>query len=300
LTGYTPPTALSRAGYTATWTAGTDAEILILVGAIGRQRNDGVTVICRVPDTGTFTVPASTFELIPASDDHAIVIVGRIAETVATMADARVTFDVLSAVGSGVLVLAQTPARATTEVVAPCPCETSPRLYISFSTGFGGASRVGVTPPVGGFSWRLQVAERLAHGLHLVEEYNEIGSDYLSPAPIGTSEDHGSIGVGVRWTPFEPQPRPSHFPFAPYMDVHAFYLTAVVGADVRDRLAQTSPTQTTDQTAWSPMASLALGVLELQGHDWSIGPEFREQLARFDGHFQRGWQLLFAIHLNQW
>jgi len=48
------------------------------------------------------------------------------------------------------------------------------------------------------------------------------------------------------------------------------------------------------------MASLALGWLEIQGHDWSFGPEFREQVAYHDGHLQRGWMLLGAIHLNGW
>ena len=58
--------------------------------------------------------------------------------------------------------------------------------------------------------------------------------------------------------------------------------------------------RSTEQVAWSPMASLAVGLLEIQGRDWSLGPEYREQLAHFDGHFQRGWLLLIAIHLNGW
>ena len=55
-----------------------------------------------------------------------------------------------------------------------------------------------------------------------------------------------------------------------------------------------------EATAWSPMASIAVGLPEIQGHDWSFGPEFREQLARYDGHLQRGWELSLAIHLNSW
>lgn len=61
-----------------------------------------------------------------------------------------------------------------------------------------------------------------------------------------------------------------------------------------------TPMRSTEQVAWSPMASLAVGLLEIQGRDWSLGPEYREQLAHFDGHFQRGWLLLIAIHLNGW
>jgi len=61
LLGYVPPTALSRSGYTATWTAGAGSEIMIAVAASDARMQNGAAVVCRVPDTGRFTVPASTF-----------------------------------------------------------------------------------------------------------------------------------------------------------------------------------------------------------------------------------------------
>jgi hypothetical protein len=85
----------------------------------------------------------------------------------------------------------------------------------------------------------------------------------------------------------------------PFIDPSAVYFTAVVGAAFRDRVT-TMMTESSEDTAWSPMASLAVGWLEIQGRDWTLGPEFRGQLARFDGRLQRDWQLMIAIHLNQW
>ncbi|MCX5744602.1 MAG: hypothetical protein NT062_19095, partial [Proteobacteria bacterium] len=56
LTGYTPPTSLSRAGgYTATWTAVSGSEIMLIL-TVTNARREGVLVMCRAPDTGTFTV----------------------------------------------------------------------------------------------------------------------------------------------------------------------------------------------------------------------------------------------------
>jgi hypothetical protein len=83
---------------------------------------------------------------------------------------------------------------------------------------------------------------------------------------------------------------------SPYIDVAAFFVTAVVGANVRERTIAGMTTE----TAWSPMASLSLSYLMLQGHDWAFGSEFREQLARYEAHIQRGWQLLITADLNMW
>ena len=306
LASYTPPTSLSRAGYTATWAAGSGPEMMIEIGALDRDRHDAILVDCRVPDTGTFTVPASTFQLIPSSYDQVIVSVARVGETVVTVGDTRVAIDVVSTVGAGPVPLTQSAAdpgdaAARSRTPAGGTWETSPRKFLSLAFGFGGLSRVGNAPPTRGPSWRMQFGQRLGHGLHLVEEVNSLGSDYLSPAPIDFSEVHTSFGTGIRWTPFEPRPHPSSawgpFP-GRYVDVRAFYLTTVIGADVRDRTTQSELDQTTEHVSWSPMASVAVGLLEIQGEDWSLGPEFREQLARYDGQFQRGWQLFFAIHLN--
>jgi hypothetical protein len=82
---------------------------------------------------------------------------------------------------------------------------------------------------------------------------------------------------------------------APYIDVAALFVTAVVGANMRERIAGM-----TTETAWSPMASLSLSYLMLQGHDWAFGSEFREQLAHYDGRIQAGWQVLITADLNVW
>ncbi len=280
LAGYSPPTSLSRTGgYTATWTAVAESEILIVIGAINARR-ESLVVVCRVRDTGTFTVPASTFNLIPRSLDRAILIVARIAETVQILGDTRVIIDVVSSVMSGPFTL---------NVVAPQkqqgPREASPRLFLTLGFGYSN-----------GTTWRFQLGQRLAHGLHLVEDFNSLGSGYIS---ADTLEDHLSFGAGIRWTPFEPRPEPSRFPLAPFIDTRAFYLTAVIGAGLRARQTETM-TGFNEDTAWSPMASLAVGLLEIQGRDWTLGPELRGQLARFDGKLQRDWQLMLAIHLNQW
>ena len=307
LTGYVPPTSLVRRGYTATWTANPGTEVMIVIGAVNRRMRGGVLVMCRAPDTGSFTVPASTFAMIPPAFSTAILMVARVAKTVQTVGDAQITVEAMDSVGSGPFILraAERSEDAVTHASTlparsrgPCGCETTPRRYLSFAFGLGGVSRNGDAPPTDSGSWRLQLGQRIGHGLHLVEEANSLGSGYISLSPTDVSEEQLSLGAGARWTPFKPRPQPSGF-IGPYVDARAFYVTAVVGANIRDRLTQTS-TKTTDETAWSPMVSLALGLQEIQGHDWSLGPEFREQLAYYDGHLQRGWMLLIAIHLNEW
>jgi hypothetical protein len=306
LAGYAPPTSLSRTGYTATWTPAQGAQILIIIGAVNRRAKDAVLVMCRVEDTGTFTVPASTLALIPSFFDQAIVMVARVAETVQPVGDTRVLIDAISSVRSGPFELAPSDRdRSSAAGVAPScvRCESSPRSFLGVAFGLGGVSRIGNVPPTGGSSWRFQLGQRLAHGLHLVEEIDAIGSGYISPYPTNTAEQHLAMGAGIRWTPFKPRRhRTALFAGAlgPFTDILAFYLTAVVGADLRGRITQTTPTESVEESAWSPMASLALGLAEIQGNDWSFGPEFREQIAYFDGHVQRGWMLLITIHLNAW
>ncbi|MCX5742558.1 MAG: hypothetical protein NT062_08685, partial [Proteobacteria bacterium] len=210
-----------------------------------------------------------------------------IAETVQIVGDVRVMVDVMNAVTSGPFTLEpvepQAPATSPREAAPP---ETSPRLFLSVGSGIGNRWK----------TWRAQLGQRLTHGLHLVEELDSLGSVHTSS---DTLEEFGSFGAGVRWTPFEPRPRPSPIPLASFIDVRAVYLTVVVGAAVRDRLT-TTMTTSSEVIAWSPMASLAVGLLELQGHDWTLGPELRGQRARFDGRLMRDWQLMIALHLNQW
>jgi hypothetical protein len=196
-----------------------------------------------------------------------------------------------------------TPPVAT-DVAPPVHPETSARKFVNVGFGIGGVSRIGDVPPTSGASFRLQFGQRLAHGVHLVEEISFlVAQDYVSPVPTNTSEDHFSFGAGVRWTPFEPRPHPNTLPLpipGPIIDSNAFYVTAVLGADSRNRSTWVSPTESTDQSAWSPMASLAVGLPAIQGHDWSLGPEVREQLQYFDGHVQRSWMAMFVAELQQW
>jgi hypothetical protein len=303
LAAYYARTSLSRDGYNATWAANDGTRILIIVAAIDTHK-DSVLVTCHVPDTGFFTIPASTFALIPRSFDRAILAVSRVAEAVQTVGDAHIAIDAIRVVGSGPFSLSGSDTDTAVAQHRSPPSvsdETSPHLFLSFAFGFGGVSRIGDVPPTGGGSWRLQLGQHLGHRLHLVEEMNTIGTGYISAFPMNTTEEHLSMGAGVRWTPLKPSPRRSSpvlmLPGS-FGDIRSFTVTAVVGADLRTRSTQTTPTDSIDETAWSPMVSLAVGVDELRGGDWSLGPVFREQLAYFDGHVQRGWMLLVAIHLN--
>src|SRR5262249_42939174 len=149
--------SLSRDGYVARWMPSTGSEIFLMLAAVNEQINDGVVVICRIRDTGTFTVPASTFALIPRSLDRAVLIVARIAETEQTVDDARITIDVLSSVNSGPLVLVPVsrdpgPPPATDRSGG---CDASPLRFFSLAISFAGMSRVGDVPPVIGGGFRL-------------------------------------------------------------------------------------------------------------------------------------------------
>lgn len=303
LLGYSPPASLTRGGYTATWKSNSGTEIMIVIVAVGRSFNDGVVVMCRVPDNGTFTVPASTFALIPPAFTQVVMVVARVAETVQTVGDARIVLDAVSSIGSGPFPL--TPAEAapaTPSAPMALKREPSPRTYFGMGVGFGGFSRNGDAPPFVGSNWRLQLGQRLGRGLHLVEEVNLMSTSYFAPYPMTTAESQLSMGAGVRWTPFKPAPIPARAArfLGSFVDIRAFYLTAALGANLRERFTFPSATETAETSAWSPMASLALGLLVIQGHDWSLGPEFREQIAYYDGQLQRGWSLTIAIYLNTW
>lgn len=101
LAGYTPPTTISRAGYTATWTAGTATTMWVIMAAFDPSSGSGNGVICRVPDTGSFTVPASTFAMVPSTATGGFVGVGRIAPTTMTVGSTMVTVQAVSYITSG-------------------------------------------------------------------------------------------------------------------------------------------------------------------------------------------------------
>jgi hypothetical protein len=104
LAGFVVPTTLSRTGYTAHWTAGTEHVWVIMV-ATTSQATDLTYVVCKVDDTGTFTIPASTFALIPAGDTKAAVGVGRVSSSDVTTAAGHVTVAAISDTTSGLITL---------------------------------------------------------------------------------------------------------------------------------------------------------------------------------------------------
>jgi len=101
LAGFTPPTTISRAGYTATWTAGTATTMWVIMAAFDPMSGDGNGVICRVGDTGSFTIPASTFAMVPASATDGFVGIGRVSPTTMTVGSTMVTVQAVSYITSG-------------------------------------------------------------------------------------------------------------------------------------------------------------------------------------------------------
>jgi hypothetical protein len=303
LVGYVPPKALSRAGYTATWAAGSGGEIMIMISAADPQTRDGRFVRCQVPDTGSFTVPASTLAMIPESHAQAKVVVARVAERTLMAGDTRVTIDVGSVVTSDVLMLESAPAHDSpahdpaSYVGAPRALAAgSPRAFVGFAFVYGGASRVGAIPPTHDSGLRVDLGVRLADMLHLVGEVGTLAAGYTSPYATNTTETHSAYGAGLRWAPFAS----SSTRGISLLDPHAYYGMAVVGLGSRYRVIHTTPTETMEDTELSPMASLSVGLVAIQSFDWSIEFELREQLAHFDGELQRAWLTSIALHLDRW
>jgi hypothetical protein len=78
LAGFTPPTSLSRSGYTATWTAGTGPSIRLDIVPSSTVQGSAAALECVVGDTGSFTVPASSFALIPTDWSQVAIEIARI------------------------------------------------------------------------------------------------------------------------------------------------------------------------------------------------------------------------------
>jgi hypothetical protein len=83
IAGFTAPSTVSRAGYAAHWTAAASGPKiwLVLVGIHGSQSS---VLVCRVDDTGSFTVPSSSFALFPTVYDQVDVAIARVSETLLT------------------------------------------------------------------------------------------------------------------------------------------------------------------------------------------------------------------------
>lgn len=84
LAGFTAPTTVSRAGYTATWTAASGAKVWLILGGLDTVGGQSSIVVCRVDDTGSYTVPASSFALFPTAYDQIVVAIARVSETLLT------------------------------------------------------------------------------------------------------------------------------------------------------------------------------------------------------------------------
>jgi hypothetical protein len=79
LTGFTTPDMISRAaGYHATWTHGTGRVWLVIVGP---QAAGDDLLLCKVPDTGSFTVTPSALALFPSAITKVSVEAARVGES---------------------------------------------------------------------------------------------------------------------------------------------------------------------------------------------------------------------------
>lgn len=105
LAGYTPPTTLSRAGYTATWTAGAGPSIWVILAAFDTSTGSVTSVLCRVDDTGSYTVPATAFAMIPSNQTAGFAGVGRVSPMTTTVGSTMVTVQATSYVTSGQLTI---------------------------------------------------------------------------------------------------------------------------------------------------------------------------------------------------
>lgn len=88
ITGHTAPAMVSRSGGTAvTWDAATSTAIWI---TMFDANTPSPTVICTVRDTGTYTIPASAFELLPATTQQVVLELARVDGHVQRVGDTAV------------------------------------------------------------------------------------------------------------------------------------------------------------------------------------------------------------------
>jgi hypothetical protein len=68
---------------------------------------NGTTVVCVVPDTGSFAIPASTFALLPAGDTMGGLAVARVAEGGVDVAGGHVQLEAVSEGSTSLVPLTQ-------------------------------------------------------------------------------------------------------------------------------------------------------------------------------------------------
>jgi len=106
LAGYTAPTtSISRSGYTATWTAGSGPAIWVIAAGFNSISGAGDIVICQVADNGSFTIPSTTFAMLPASADSGFAGIGRVATATVSAGATMIDIEATSYITSGVLTL---------------------------------------------------------------------------------------------------------------------------------------------------------------------------------------------------
>lgn len=85
LAGYTPPATISRAnGATLTWTAGSGTGVWVIMVA------EETIVLCKVPDSGSYTLTPANLALVPPSTETPqtlFMLVGRVATADVTTAN---------------------------------------------------------------------------------------------------------------------------------------------------------------------------------------------------------------------
>ncbi|MDB4958417.1 MAG: hypothetical protein JWO36_5986 [Myxococcales bacterium] len=178
----------------------------------------------------------------------------------------------------------------------PASVDPTPRRFFAFGYGWGGESRLANAARsynMGAIAF--QFGQRLGPGLQLVEQFDTTPES--QPFPGSTLwESHVVFLAGVRWAPFAPRPRwqPSSLLFpTKYFDSTAFYVGASAGAGLRDRRLANM-----DVSTGTPVVAAHLGYIPLQGRDWALGYEWREQLEHYSDGFQRGWSLLMTVELH--
>lgn len=94
--GFTPPTTLNRTtGTTLTWTAGTGPKMMLAL--VGFTEQHVRIVLCRINDTGSYSLSASNLALLPATsttNSGGMLSFGRLAETTVSNMDLLVMSNV--------------------------------------------------------------------------------------------------------------------------------------------------------------------------------------------------------------
>lgn len=167
------------------------------------------------------------------------------------------------------------------------PLEQPLRRFMILGVGLGQVSRLSDVPPTDFSAWSFQYGQRLGRGFHLVEQ-----AEVFSASGTGL-EDYAAFSLGIRWRPFEPRPRwrpPNVVVPGRQDDWTALYVKANVGLGLRIR--------TDDEVVYAPVGVFALGYQPIQGVDWAFGFEVREQVARYDEGYQRGFSVLMTFQLS--